>query len=201
MTRATFAKSSGLDFPLHQRADRQDLVRRHVHRLRGVEQPALRVLRRAGRRSAWTGCPAADADGSMFQVPGAMRPSSRRWSLPMRGHRVDRPSRAPKAPTAQPCPRPLRGRPPDTQCRSPSRSTQRRVRDQAEDAVGDRVGLDVLDVVELAAFGNHQLADPVLRIGKPRNGIRRRDLGAHLVEAGLDRRDRGVALGGCRRTP
>ncbi len=67
--------------------------------------------------------------------------------------------------------------------------------DEAEDAVGDRVGLDVLDVVELASLRNHQLADSVLRIGKARNRIRRRDLGTHLVEARLNRRDGGVPLG------
>ena len=71
-----------------------------------------------------------------------------------------------------------------------------RVRYQGEDAVGHRVGLDVLDVVELASFGNDQLAHPVLRIRQPGNGIRRGYLGAHLVEPGLDRRHRGVALGG-----
>ena len=126
------------------------------------------------------------AEGSISHDPGAIRPSSLRWSSPM-ALTAWSPSRAPTAPTESRCLPRHGGRLPTHSAVTVEVHTGR-VGNQGEDAVGDRVGLDVLDVVELASFGNDQLAHPVLRIGQPRNGIRRRYLGAHLVEAGLDRR-------------
>src|SRR5262245_46944390 len=72
----------------------------------------------------------------------------------------------------------------------------RRIGDQREDAIGDRVGFDVPDVIELATFGYDQLAYSVLRIRESPNGIRGRYLGAHFVEARLDGLNCGIALRG-----
>ena len=115
-------------FALHQRPDDQDLVRRHVHRLRGVEQPALRVLASRSRRSAWTGCPAPTADGSIFQVPGAISPSNRRWSSPSALTGFDGPVRDRQRRRLRPCPPPVFRSSADTQCahrRGPRRSPGR----------------------------------------------------------------------------
>ena len=48
----------------------------------------------------------------------------------------------------------------------------------------------------MASLGYHQLADPILWIGQAHDGVGRRYLGAHLVEAGLDGLDGGIVLGG-----
>ena len=90
----------------------------------------------------------------MFQVPGAIRPSSRRWSLPIAVTALIAQSGTESA-DGEADPAALlqvihRNAVPLT-----VKVHTRRVRDQVEDAVGDRLGLDVLDVVELATFGNH----------------------------------------------
>ena len=111
-----------LGLALHQRRHGQDLVRRHAQRFGGVEQPALLVLRGAAADQRGQDVRRLDADGSTFQVPGAIRPSSRRWSDPSASTALGRPLRHRQRRGAQ-----ARGgvadRRPRRTARSPSRST------------------------------------------------------------------------------
>ncbi len=68
--------------------------------------------------------------------------------------------------------------------------------DQGEDAGIGLVVLQVGGVVELTALRDDQSPHSAVRVGQPRDGVGRRDFGAHPVETGLDRRDRGVAVRG-----
>ncbi len=186
-------------FPLHQRRRRSGsgtATCSSPSRCRAA-RPARTALR--WRRSASTGCPAA---APRVDVPRPRRDQTLQPAMVVahRGDRLDRPfrhrQRRRRALPAASCRSST-----DTQCRSPSRSTH----------VALEIRLKMPSVTALVLtswmssswrpFGNHQLADPVLRIGKPRNGIGRRYLGAHLVEAGLDGRDGGVALRRHRRMP
>ena len=88
------------------------------------EQPALRVLSRRWRRSSVDRMSCGDADGSTFHEPGAISPSSLRWSSPMRLTGLVAQSGTDNSAERLQLPAALRRSSADTQCRSPSRSTQ-----------------------------------------------------------------------------
>ena len=67
--------------------------------------------------------------------------------------------------------------------------------DQGENTLGHRVAADDGDVVELLALRYDELAHPRSRIGQLLDRRGRRDLGAQLVVARLDRGQRGIARG------
>ena len=159
-------------------------------------RPGLHVLLRTGADQGRQDRSAAEADGSTLKLPGAIRPSIRRWSLPSSVDRLNRPgrhrqrrrralfrrraqvSRGDAARDCRPDPRSWHGR---SSVRIPGVTA-----------------LVFMSVVSSSwrPSGMTSLPDPVVRIGQPRDGRRGRDLGAHPVVAGLDRGNRGVAVRG-----
>ncbi len=131
-------------------------------------------------------------------VPGARRDQAFEPAV-VRSHPVDgcgRPLRHAEQPAALTAPAVLRRSSADTHRRSPSRSTHVAFEISVRMPSVTALVFTSCDVVELAALRDDQQADPVCRIGEALDGVGGRNLGAHLVEARLDRRDRRSCRGG-----
>ena len=72
----------------------------------------------------------------------------------------------------------------------------RSTRDEGEDALGNGAIGHRGDVIELTALRDDEQTDPVVLFGQTRDGVLAGNLGAQLVEAGLDRGDGLIALRG-----